>query len=251
MSMLTLLFDGKAYSVPRESVSQLLEHSELLQGETYTVRCSQEVPLPVFEVFLDSLKTQTAISVTPENAVPLSILAKEFFVGEVAETPHFSLSLERFARLCKILEFSGFGKDGLMRDRCVTTRPGSQEPGTVMVSFQGTDVVGDIAADWRGPSFEFMSRYSIHGWTCWDFGVLHVRVTDCHISGVFLGAWVVEGSVDGESWTEMHHEPAIRHDKDYSFSIPKPMESRFIRLTPQTIPPEYQLKSAEFFGSFC
>jgi hypothetical protein len=82
MATLDLLFDGKAFPVPKKSVLQLLGHHELFEAKTYAVQSS--VPRDIFELFASSLKTQSKISVTKENAASLSFLAKEFLLPDLA-----------------------------------------------------------------------------------------------------------------------------------------------------------------------
>jgi hypothetical protein len=50
-----------------------------------------------------------------------------------------------------------------------------------------------------------------------------------------LKSWVVEGSLDGDNWTEIDRQTDNQDFKDgwnkVSFTVSKPVESRFIRLT--------------------
>jgi phosphatidate phosphatase PAH1 len=99
MSTLDLLFDGKFYTVPKKHVFELFDrHQAMLEAKSYVVRSS--APVHVFEAFVDSLKRQTKISVTNENAVALSLLAKEFFLPELeTECGTFSVSVNHFSSL--------------------------------------------------------------------------------------------------------------------------------------------------------
>jgi hypothetical protein len=98
MATLDLVFDGKPFPVPKKSVFELLDHQELFKVKSYSVQSS--VPVEVFEAFVDSLKTQTKISVTQENAVSMWFLAKEFFLSEVAdECATFSVHVDQFSQL--------------------------------------------------------------------------------------------------------------------------------------------------------
>jgi septal ring factor EnvC (AmiA/AmiB activator) len=98
MSSLDLIFDGKAFAVPKKCVFDLLEHCKLFQATSYPVQSS--VPLAIFEAFVDWLKTQRTISVTKENAVSLSLLAKEFFLPDLAaECASYSVSVDQFSSL--------------------------------------------------------------------------------------------------------------------------------------------------------
>jgi hypothetical protein len=98
MSTIDLVFDGRAFPVPKKSVFELLERRELFEAKTYPVQSS--VPLDVFETFVDSLTTQTKIPVTKGNAVSLWFLANEFVLSEVAsECGTFPVSVDQFATL--------------------------------------------------------------------------------------------------------------------------------------------------------
>jgi hypothetical protein len=80
---LDLLFQGKTYPVPKRCVFELMTHSrDLLDAKSYKIRSS--VPVSVFELFVDSLRSQTKPTVTRENAGSLSLLAKEFVLPDLA-----------------------------------------------------------------------------------------------------------------------------------------------------------------------
>jgi hypothetical protein len=101
MSTFELVFNRKVYPVPTESVSKLLNHRRALMGaKRYPVRSS--VPADTFEAFIDSLKTQTKVTVTRENAASVWLLANEFFLPEVAsECSTFSVPVDQFSLLCE------------------------------------------------------------------------------------------------------------------------------------------------------
>jgi hypothetical protein len=83
MLTIDLIFQGPGHTIPKKSVLELLNHHrDLLDAKSYAVQSL--VPAHVFEAFADALKTQTEISVTKENALSLSLLAKEFFLSELA-----------------------------------------------------------------------------------------------------------------------------------------------------------------------
>jgi regulator of replication initiation timing len=99
MADFALVFKGNHYPVPKKSVSKLFEHQQAKpDAKTYAVRSSVAVSL--FEVFAASLNSQTKISVTKENAVPLWLLGKEFFIGDLeSECSLFSVSVGDFSNL--------------------------------------------------------------------------------------------------------------------------------------------------------
>jgi hypothetical protein len=43
-------------------------------------------------------------------------------------------------------------------------------------------------------------------WVCWDFREMRVRPIHYTIRAAVLKSWVVEGSLDGESWTELDRQ---------------------------------------------
>jgi hypothetical protein len=106
MAMLELVFDGKAFPVPKRSLFELFEyHRDLFDATSYAVQSA--VPLNIFEMFVTSLKTQSKISVTKGNAASLSLLASEFFLPELAaECAPFSVQVDPIAslsdRVCKL-----------------------------------------------------------------------------------------------------------------------------------------------------
>jgi hypothetical protein len=99
MAMFNLVFNGKSFPVPKKSLFDLFEHhQELFPATSYAVQSS--VPVGLFELFVTSLKTQTKISVTKGNAASLSLLAREFFLPELAaECAAFSKPVDPMSTL--------------------------------------------------------------------------------------------------------------------------------------------------------
>jgi hypothetical protein len=91
-------------------------------------------------------------------------------------------------------------------------------------------------------------------WVCWDFREMRVRPTHYTITAGGLTSWVVEGSLDGESWTEIDRQTNnqfFTHWNTAPFAVSNPAECRFIRLT-QTDKRHYNellLRAVEFFGT--
>jgi hypothetical protein len=93
-------------------------------------------------------------------------------------------------------------------------------------------------------------------WICWDFGELRVYPTHYTIKAVDLMSWLVEGSVDGESWVEIDRRTGNRDfsvEKTASFPVSASPECRLIRVT-QTEPDRVGwdnmwLYGVEFFGT--
>jgi hypothetical protein len=114
-SDLDLVFEGRAYAVPKTSVFDLVTHQRDLQdAKSYAIRSS--VPASVFQAFVGSLKSQTKPTVTQENAASLSLLAKELFLRELgSECAAFgvdplSLLSARVAKLERQISYLGKGK---------------------------------------------------------------------------------------------------------------------------------------------
>jgi hypothetical protein len=55
----------------------------------------------------------------------------------------------------------------------------------------------------------FFSENGVFQWVCWDFHEIRVWPTHYTIRGYYLKSWVLEGSLDGENWTEID----ARHDE--------------------------------------
>jgi hypothetical protein len=110
-------------------------------------------------------------------------------------------------------------------------------------------------ADLTSDSY-FLSKNEPGQWVCWDFRERRVRPTHYTIRGWDLKSWVVEGSLDGRSWTEIDRQTDNQDFKDgntVSFAVSNPAEFRFIRLT-QTcknhLGDDYlALHGVEFFGT--
>jgi hypothetical protein len=89
-------------------------------------------------------------------------------------------------------------------------------------------------ADLTSGSF-FYSKNEPGQWVCWDFHEMRVRPTHYTIESYCLKSWVVEGSLDGENWTEIDRRT---DNNDFravlnraSFAVEDSAECRFIRLT--------------------
>jgi hypothetical protein len=89
--------------------------------------------------------------------------------------------------------------------------------------------VADLTSD-----SHFFSKNEPGQWVCWDFCKMRVLPTHYTICARFLKSWVVEGSLDGSSWTEIDRQTDNQDFKTQntaSFAVSKPAEFRFIRLT--------------------
>jgi hypothetical protein len=94
-------------------------------------------------------------------------------------------------------------------------------------------------------------------WVCWDFREMRVRVTHYTITAAYLKSWTIEGSSDGDQWTEIHRETENSDFKagwrKASFAVSNPAEWRFLRLTQTAKNHEgrdsLSLTSVELFGT--
>jgi hypothetical protein len=332
MATLDLLFGGKSFPVPKKCLLPMLEqHQELFAATTYAVQSS--VPADAFDLFVDSVKTQTKITVTQANAVPLWFLSKEFFLGDVAaECATFSVPIDQFASLSErvselerksspsVSNRPGGTEDALEKiesleegleslrlavERLRELKGGSEQPPSSSssspapaspkpippVRLQPTPTPSASSEPAKSqskveiPMKEAKSRDGIisyltkkHGgnvqkkgivtitsksfssealrnvadlasgmyftskdepgqWVCWDFHEMRVRPTHYTLKAGYLKSWVVEGSLDGSSWTEIDRKTDNHDFHGYgnwnpaSFAVSKPAEFRFIRLT--------------------
>jgi hypothetical protein len=346
MATFDLVFDSAAFPVPKKSVFELFDHHRVvIDATSYAVQSS--VPLEVFETFVGSLKTQDTISVTNANAAPLLLLAKEFFISELAaECGAFSVSTDQFLRLtdrvCELerqiscfsnrssgkiddqiesqereleslrlrleklqalveeglkqlksdleqlqpkSELSPSGEPAKSQSKVeipmkevlldgiisyLTKKHGGnvQEVGIVTISSKSVQSDGpelalkNVANLASGSCFK--SKKEPGQWVCWDFREMRVRPTRYTIRSWFLKSWVVEGSLDGSSWTEMDRQTDnLDFDDDLgwkgkkwtpaSFAVSKPAEFRVIRLTQTDEDHDgmdvLSLRAIEFFGT--
>jgi hypothetical protein len=244
MSLFDLVFQGKTYTVPKQSISDLLEHRKLFGPTCYTVESS--VPVPVFASFVRWLKTRTKISVTKENAAFLSFLASEFFLLDLrVECDTFQLKSEpeRVEKLKGAFRQTDNGRSKAIE--ISITEPNSldgiisyltkQHGGNVhkkkivvITSRSGRSCLQTHPADVvlfavrRQNREKYWSEDFPGQWVCWDFREMRVRPTHCTVSAFGLNSWVLEGSVDGESRMELDRQTGhdnFRYGDKSSFAV--------------------------------
>jgi hypothetical protein len=92
--------------------------------------------------------------------------------------------------------------DGIISD--LTKKHGGNVHGKGIVTITSKSVGGGHpvknVADLTSDSY-FYSKNEPGQWVCWDFREMRVRLTHYTIWTSYLNSWVVEGSLDGESWT--------------------------------------------------
>jgi hypothetical protein len=96
-------------------------------------------------------------------------------------------------------------------------------------------------------------------WVCWDFREMRVRPTRYTLHAILLKSWIVEGSLDGRTWTVIDRQMNTDYFNSVgraSFPASSPAEFRFIRLTQTDKNHRYHggddglcLASVEFFGT--
>jgi hypothetical protein len=132
------------------------------------------------------------------------------------------------------------------------------EKGIVTITSKSVDDDPEFApqnlADLTSES-EFLSKKAPGQWVCWDFREMRVRPTHYTIGAFLMKWWIVEGSLDGESWTAMDQQTSDQTFKNgvrmRSFAVTA--KCRFIRLTQTANQPGHHLalnrRAAEFFGT--
>jgi hypothetical protein len=90
-------------------------------------------------------------------------------------------------------------------------------------------------------------------WVCWDFHEMRVRPTHYTIRAWGPKWWVVEGSMDGDSWTEIDRRSDTQELvvlATASFAVSNPGEFRFIRFAKTPADSDVLgLRAVEFFGT--
>jgi hypothetical protein len=103
---------------------------------------------------------------------------------------------------------------------------------------------------------QFCSKDGPGQWICWDFPQKRVRLSHYTIRSQSLKSWVVEGSLDGEAWTELDRKTNstdLYGGRLASFAISNSVECRFIRLTQTNMNHarrnSLDISTFEFFGT--
>jgi hypothetical protein len=107
---------------------------------------------------------------------------------------------------------------------------------------------------------QFSTKDAPGQWICWNFGQRRIRLTHYTLRACKLKSWVVEGSPDGSTWTEIDRKT---DNQDFSpggyttasFAVSNQVECRYIRLTQTTMrhcrDDCLKFTGVEFFGSLC
>jgi hypothetical protein len=110
-------------------------------------------------------------------------------------------------------------------------------------------------ADFNGEA-PFRSNDEPDQWICWDFHERRVQPTGYNLHASFLRSWVLEGSMDGKTWSARDRQTnsrKFRGQRTGSFGFSNKREFRFLRLT-QTdtnsiLKQHLLLHRVEFFGT--
>jgi hypothetical protein len=109
------------------------------------------------------------------------------------------------------------------------------------------------------PSLSFRSEDAPYQWICWTFHFRYVLVKHYAIIASGLQSWMLEGSVDAQTWFMIDRQMSTHEFKDGSaaatFAVARPAKCRYIRLV-QTGPNHGDqdinrlcLGGVEFFGT--
>jgi hypothetical protein len=273
MGDFTLLFEEKPFPVPKTSLAQFIEtNPNLADATSYTVQSAGEGE--VFELFANSLKNQTKLEVTEANAAFFLLLAKEFGLAELrteceaivppeageageAAPPEDVGPPPTSQIICGLAKPKSL--DGIIANLTKKYGGNVHEKGAVSItskSVADSDRVARNVADFLSTP-HFGSRTGVGQWICWDFRDRRVRLTHYTMRCWLLKSWVLEGSIDGENWTEVDRQT---NNQDFkagrnwvSYAVATPKVVRFIRLT-QTDKNHWNydsldLQAVEFFGA--
>jgi hypothetical protein len=260
---LELLFDGSSWDVPRSSLSTLLvQHRTLLDAKPYRYVVVSSVPLEVFESFVESLRTNSKLTITRDNVDSLLQLANEFFVSDLwTRCASFSVSaaIEAERREFEYIHSEVELLKGSLRESAdrhsdpsppprtvnatsaeVTQTPHqpAQSPGTT----EGPVLVGspsDGALAYLRMNHKIdISRAGMvvhkgmtrEDWGCWDFGHRRVDLTHYTIKGQPSDRWVVEGRLDRGGWTVLDRRVGEENGAEGPFAVSTRMECHTIRV---------------------
>jgi hypothetical protein len=67
-------------------------------------------------------------------------------------------------------------------------------------------------------------------WVCWDFGEMRVRLTGYRLASTLLKSWVIDGSLDGENWTEIDRQTDLLHMAEWFAEVSLPVTRKSRRL---------------------
>jgi uncharacterized coiled-coil protein SlyX len=114
----------------------------------------------------------------------------------------------------------------------------TRKHGIVLITSKSVDEgdvqnLGDLAS-----RSGFRSNDEAGQWVCWEFRDSLIRPTHYTIRSAednYPKSWVLEGSMNGEDWTELDRRKNDSHLKEdlavHTFEVKSPFECRFIRLT--------------------
>jgi hypothetical protein len=230
MALFMLDFQGTEFAIPKDCPFYSFERQpELVAKANYEVQTI--VPREVFDTFVEALKTGGKVPVTKENVGVILLLAKEFSLdifGSFDVRPGCFL-LKEDKPLDGIISYLTRKYGGNVHEKGIVTITSKS-----VVECDHPPHVSDLA-DLHSNS-HFTSRNEPGQWVCWDFHELRVRPTHYTIYGPNLRSWMLESSLDGETWIEFDRKTDtddLEFDSDRlaSFACSKWTECRFIRLT--------------------
>jgi hypothetical protein len=165
-----------------------------------------------------------------------------------ARPPGVPLPVKSMAELDGIIAHLTAKHDGNVHDKGIVAITASS------VFHDMPNCASKHVVDLTAGSEWFQSGSAPEQWICWDFRGMRIRPTHYAIWTRRLKSWIVEGSVDGESWTEIDRQQGSRAFIGHlstiaSFPVSAPAEYRFIRLTGHCMNDCLSLRAVEFFGA--
>jgi hypothetical protein len=269
---LDLVFGGTTCSVPASSLPELLDHvRSLFQPPSDSIPPS--VPFDAFDALIASLNCELS-DITSEFATfvtsRVSTLEEKLASPSQPRPGSPDEGLDALRSDVQNLKRSIQGSEQLLTWRSrldipvkgaesldgiisyLSKRHEGNVHDTGVVTLTATSVDRDqprwhpkCAADLASLS-AFCSKNALGQWICWDFREMRILPTHYTIHADYLKSWVIEGSLDGESWTELDRQIETlvlanraraswgrSNDKFYGtrFPVSPSAEFRFIRLS--------------------
>jgi hypothetical protein len=196
-------------------------------------------------LILDSLRRRLLLPVAPDGSGYSSLAGSRFRPRARLPTGFWMKGTES---LDGIISYLTAKYAGNLTGRGVMGISSSQASGGEVTS----------VLDLNRSSF-FKSADEPGAWVCWDFREMRVRPANYTIRGACLNTFLLEGSLDGRSWTEMDSRAGCQKFVEFSgrwdsasFAVSNPVECRFIKLTlvkSSTKSNVLYLDAVEFFGT--
>jgi hypothetical protein len=197
----------------RTEIDQLRHSAQLLQTELETLKSTTKPgPDPDPEIHTPSSPPHPVPPVSPSPALPPIQPAPE-------------LPLNETKSLDGIISYLTRKHGGNVHDKGIVTITSKSIEKPCYPPRNAADLTTDIG---------FHSMNEPDQWICWDFHDMRLRPTCYTRRSCGLKSWLVESSLDGETWTVIDRKKDNKDFKELntaSFAFWKLAECRFIRLT--------------------